>query len=167
LTITVIAFDGTTLVADGRCTRGDGSLVSDCFRKLHKIRIKEFGGDCVIGLAGATDAIGPFLRHLEKEGITPMEYFLTDTAAELGLFHLRGIAVNTKGQCFEFSSDGGWCEVNGAASIGSGEIIAQHYLIKGCDARTAVLETCTTELTCGGILTTYDWKTGKFTEIRP
>lgn len=162
--MTVIAWDTTTLVADGRCTRGSGSLVSDCHRKLYKVKIKEFGGDCVVGLGGAADSIGPFLNHLEEKGLVPMEHFKTNTVAEEDAFYLRGIAINKKGQCFEFSSDGGWFEVIGPDSIGSGEVIAQHYLLKGCTALEAVTETCKTELGCGGNLLAYDWKSGTFTE---
>jgi hypothetical protein len=165
--MTVIAWDGKILVTDGRCTTTDGRLVSDQHRKMHRVNIKDFGGECMIGLAGAADSIGPFLKHVQANGLVPMSHFKCDSTAEEAQFFLRGIAVNKKGQCFEFSSEGGWFEVTGPTSIGTGETVAQHYLLKGCDAVEAVIETCTTELTCGGTLLSYEWKTGKLTEIRP
>jgi hypothetical protein len=118
-------------------------------------------------LGGCVDSIGPFLVHLEKNGLKPLDHFHFNNTEEQAEFYVRGIAINRKGQCFEFSSDGGWAETVDVNSIGSGERIAQHYLLKGCDALTAVLETCTTELSCGGVILSYDWKTNKFTEITP
>lgn len=162
--MTIIAFDRTTLVADGRCTSSGSTLVSDCFKKLHKVKIPQFGGDCIVGLTGATDSIGPFLNHLETKGLVPFEHFKINDAAQEEWFHMRGIAVSKKGRCFEFTSDGGWFEVTGPTSAGSGQTIAQHYLIKGCDALTAVIETCKTELACGGNLLAYDWKSNTFTD---
>jgi hypothetical protein len=163
--MTCIAWDCKTLVADGRCTTTDGKLVADNCVKLHKINITKFGGECVVGLAGALDCLGPFLDHLESNGPIPMEYFRGEDADEE--YFMRGLAVNRKGQCFEFSTDGCWSEVDTPNSIGTGQIIAQHYLYKGCTALEAVLESCVTELTCGGVLLSYDWNTGKFTEHRP
>jgi hypothetical protein len=165
--LTIIAFDGTTLVADGRCTRIDGSLVSDSHRKLHKVKIKQFGGDCIVGLCGGMDAVGPFLNHLEDKGLVPMEHFNFNNAEEELAYHIRGIAVNRKGQCFEFTSDGGWVEVNGPTTVGCGEKVAQHYLYKGSSALEAVVETCKTELACGGTLLAYDWKSNTLTELVP
>lgn len=162
--MTIIAFDTKTLIADGRCTRNDGSLVSDNHRKLHKLKIKQFGGECVVGLTGCIDAIGPFLIHLEQNGLVPMEHFKFNNPAEEEAYHIRGIAVNRKGQCYEFTSDGGWVEINGPTTVGCGERIAQHYLLKGCSALEAVVETCKTELACGGCLLEYDWKLGTFAE---
>lgn len=165
--MTVIAYDGTTLVADGRCTRLDGSLVGDNHVKLHRTKIKQFGGSCVVALCGATESIGPFLNHLETNGLVPMEHFNFNNPEEEAGFYVRGIAVNRKGEVFEFSIDGGWVQVQAPTATGSGEKIAQHFLLKGCDAVSAILEACKTELSCGGILLSYDWKTDKMTEIRP
>lgn len=165
--MTIIAFDGTTLVADGRCTTNDGRLISDCHNKLHKATIKEFGGECVLGIAGAAASTGPFLNHIQTNGLVPMSHFKCDSPAEELEHYICAIAVNRKGQCFELNSEGGWFEIKGPTSIGTGEPIAQHYMLKGCSAVEAVLETCTTELTCGGVLLSFDWKTNKLTEIHP
>ena len=162
--MTVIAFDGTTLVADGRATSASNSLVSDCVRKLHRIKIKEFGGECIVGLCGGLDGLGPFLNHLEQNGLVPMEHFKTSEEMQDDWYHMRGIAVNKKGQAYEITTDGAWFPINGAWATGSGSTIAQHYLVKGCSALEAVQETCKTELSCGGNLLTFDWKSGTFTE---
>jgi hypothetical protein len=162
--MTIIAWDGKSLVADGRCTRLDGSLVSDKYTKLFRVRIKELG-DCVIGLCGAPDTFGPFLLHLEKNGLVPLDHFNFNSPEEQAGFHATGLAVNRKGKCFEISVDGGWYEVTGCAATGSGEKIALHFLNKGCDAVESVIETCETELSCGGTLLSYDWKSDKFTQI--
>lgn len=162
--MTIIAFDTKTLVADSRCTRGDASLVSDNYTKLFRIKIKEFGGNCVVGFCGCPAAFGPFINHLEKNGLIPMEHFKFNNKEEEDAFYVRGLAVNKKGQCFEFSVDGDWYEVTGNAAIGSGEKIALHEMNKGCDALEAVIQTCSTELTCGGNLLTYEWATDEFTQ---
>lgn len=96
-----------------------------------------------------------------------MEHFQFDSPQEKEIAHIRGLAVNREGQCFEFTSEGGWVETNGPNTAGSGERIAQHYLLKGCDALTAVYETCKTELSCGGNILGYDYVTGKFIEYGP
>jgi hypothetical protein len=164
--LTVIAFDGRILAADGRATRDGGTtLCSDNYKKLHTIMVPRLG-KCVVGLCGALDALGPYLQHLRENGLTPMEYFTPDSSSEDALY-MRGLLITPKGECYEISSEGGWHIVQGAVAIGSGSMIAGHYLAKGCDAVTAVAETCKTELTCGGTITTWDSKTNTFSEIGP
>lgn len=157
--MTIIAWDGKKLVADSRVTDSESTLVGDNYQKLHCITIKDLG-KCVVGFAGACYAQGPWTKHLETEGLVPFE----ELEPELVMYAL---VIDRKGNCYEAKSTGGWFKVPGPTTIGSGNIIAQHYLVKGCDAYTAVVETCKTELSCGGEITVYDSSTGKFETFTP
>lgn len=161
--MTVIAYDGTYLVADGRATRGT-SLVCDNIKKLHKVEVKDMGTS-IVALCGALDVLGPYIAHLEEFGLTtPMEQFLGKD--EDGPIEMRGIIVNSDNKCFEFSTSGGYFPIDSPIAIGSGSWIAQHYLTTGYDAIRAVKEACKTELTCGGDIMVYEIKTNNFTTWR-
>jgi ATP-dependent protease HslVU (ClpYQ) peptidase subunit len=156
--LTVIAFDGKTLVADGRCTGNGATLINDDYNKVFEITIPSHG-KCLVALCGALDMQGPLLEHLKANGFKPIENMLAD---EEDMF-MRGLVLTKKGVCYEISSNGGWYIAQGPTAMGSGGMIAQHYLTKGCDALTAVVEACKTELTCGGTIRVYDLKTGDVT----
>jgi hypothetical protein len=158
--VTIIAFDGESLVADGRATGDEGSvLIADTYKKLHVVNIPKIGR-CVVGLCGALDVQGPLLEHIANAGLTPLELFNPADVSK-GYF-MRGIAVTKKGEYYEFASDGGWHKGQGKTALGSGSTIAQHYLTKGCDAFTAVVETCKTELSCGGQITVFKVSDGSW-----
>lgn len=157
--MTVIAYDGEYLVADGRATRGT-SLVSDDIKKLHKVNVKDMGTS-IVALCGALDVLGPYLAHLETVGLTtPMEHFLGKD--EDGDLEMRGLLVNSDKECYEFSTSGGYFPINSPIAIGSGSWIAQHFLFTGHNAIKAVQEACKTELTCGGKIAIYDIKSQLF-----
>jgi 20S proteasome alpha/beta subunit len=159
--MTVIAYDGSLLVADGRATRGGSTLVSDNVKKLHQVTLPDLG-KAVVGLVGALDVQGPFLMHLGEKGFTqPFDNFVGND--EDGPLAMRGLVLTVaKKQLFEISSDGGWFHTDTPTAIGSGCYIAQHLLCTGKDALTAVIETCKTEFSCGGTITKYDIGTKKF-----
>ena len=160
--MTVIAYDGRILAADGRIT-ADSTLISDNYVKLREVMVKDLG-KCIVGVAGECGIIGPYLEHLQKEGLKPF-----DTSA-IGCDRnstLRGLLITSKGKCIEFECDGSWYEMTAPTAIGSGCHIAQHYLTLGVDAVTSVTNACKTELSCGGVITTYDTKTKVWGEIDP
>ena len=92
--MTVIAFDGKLLVADGRMTTVDNSLISENCKKLHDVRIPKIG-HAVVGLSGRVLGVGPYLDHLAEHGLTKCE----DSNVDSG-----GILVTRKGECIEFDS---------------------------------------------------------------
>lgn len=155
--MTVICWDGSLLVSDGRMVT-DLTLLSDNETKLVDITIKGIG-KCVTGFAGRLQTINPFIQHLAKNGFAEMESTGEATA--------WGLAITRKGECYEFNSRGVWYKMENPTSIGSGDIVSQHYLTLGYDAVTAVIQTCKTELGCGGRLTAYDYRTGSFTDVTP
>lgn len=157
--MTVIAFDFKYLVADGRMCRGT-SLVSDTVTKLHKQSVSGLG-DCIIGLCGCMDLKGPYLEHLNAEGLTPMDTFLGKD--EDGPIAMRGFVYDISGkECYEISSEGGYFLLDSPQAIGSGCFTAQHYLTTGHNAIVAVVEACKTEMTCGGDILIYDIEKGEF-----
>jgi hypothetical protein len=160
--MTVIAFDGRYLVADGRMT-ADGTLISDQYDKLFETHVLGHG-KCIVGLAGSCNLIGPALDILREEGLTkiPVSDWSSDREA-----CLKALIITSKGVCIEFTDEGGWFVAPQHTSIGSGWIVAQHYLLKGETAITAVKETCKTEVGCGGRITVYDLKTKSFMVIDP
>lgn len=153
--MTVIAYDGNLLVADGRATRGT-SLITDNEPKLHQVKIKNLG-KCVLGVCGALEVIGPWFRQLEEVGLgEQLEQSLTKD--EEGGLSARALVVTEKARCFEISTDGGYFEIHNPYAIGSGSYYAQHFLLTGYDALTAAREACKSELTCGGQLMVFDIK---------
>ncbi len=161
--MTVIAWDNKLLVADGRSTRGGSTLVSDDLVKLKELTIPELG-KCVVGLCGALDTQGPFIEHLKENGLEPFDSPLVNDGEHV--FSMRGLVVTRKGKCLEVTTEGGWHEVTSPVAIGSGCEIAQHYLTTGHDAVKAVVEACKTELSCGGKITVYDFKSHSFGEAK-
>jgi hypothetical protein len=158
--LTVIAWDKKLLVADSRITSGT-TLISDSFDKLFEINI--FGhGKVVTGICGAIDTSGPWLAHLAEKGLLPLD--LEFKGDEMGMMAMSALSVNRKGVCIEHSTEGGWHNVQYPTAIGSGADIAQHYLTQGADALTAVRAACKTNLSCGGILTSYDFTKHTFIE---
>jgi ATP-dependent protease HslVU (ClpYQ) peptidase subunit len=160
--LTVIAYDGKYLVADGRATIGT-SLVTDNEAKIHPFTVKNMG-KCVVALCGSLDVKGPLLAHLQTHGLgVALEHDIGKSVdIDMGM---RGLLVTSKGHAFEFTSDGGYFQITNYAAIGSGAQIANHFLTTGHDAVTAVIEACKTELTCGGNLAIYNLTTGKFEKI--
>jgi hypothetical protein len=159
--LTVLAYDGRYLVADGRATRGT-RLVGDNVKKLEIVNVKGLG-KCAVGVCGVLLMKGPFLEHLKEKGLKEqMESHIGGDAE--GPYELQGLVLSKKG-CFEFSSDGGWFEVDTPTALGSGGAIASHFLTTGSDALTAVRETIKTDVSCGGTITIYDLETGKLEVI--
>lgn len=157
--MTVIAYDGNLLVADGRATKGT-SLVTDKEIKLHKIRIAGLG-KCILGTCGALEVMGPWLEQLEKEGIgKQLEHSLVKD--DEGSLDARALMITERSECFEITTNGGYFAINSPYSIGSGSYYAQHFLLTGHDAITAVKEACKSELTCGGEIAVYDIKKKTF-----
>lgn len=153
--MTVIAWDGDLLVADGRMCI-DQSLLTDSCNKLYKLSIPKLGV-CGVGFAGSLNVIYPFIEHIKEKGFEQFQ-----TVDEPGAW---GIAITRKGKCYEFNSNGTWYEMDTPTAIGSGDIICQHYLTIGFSALKAIKETCRTELSCGGLITAYDFKSGEFTTL--
>jgi 20S proteasome alpha/beta subunit len=161
--MTVIAYDGKYLVADGRSTRGT-TLVSNEVQKLHQLEMPTFG-KCIVGVCGALPVLGPWLTHLAEKSFTePFEGFVGKD--EDGPLEMMGLVLTEDKQAFEIFSDGGWFPINTPTAVGSGSYTAQHFLTTGHDAVQAVKEACKTELTCGGDITVYDITTGKFDTIK-
>lgn len=154
--MTVIAFDGEFLVADGRATTDGGTtLVYDSFRKLHNLTIPKLG-KCVVAFCGALDMLGPYLESLKANGLAPLDEDLGGGDE----MYMRSLIVTNKGVCYEHSTDGGWHIVQGPVATGSGRTIAQHYLTCGFSALEAVKQTVKTELSCGGQIMICDVKKG-------
>lgn len=158
--MTVIAWDGRNLVGDGRATRGS-VICSETIQKVEVVDVKNFG-KCAVGICGALHLKGPLFQHLAVNGFGG-DIELNIGMDEEGPIEMQGILVTPKGVAYEFSSLGGWYELNGPTAIGSGGSIASHYLLTGHDALTAVQKTCLTDITCGGNIVQYNSKTKKVT----
>lgn len=157
--MTVIAWDGKILAADGRITK-DGELICDNYVKLHEVKHAKLG-KVVTGFCGALPALGPWLEHLETDGFGPLE--LMYPGDDEGMISMSALSVTRKGKCFEHDSFGGWFEITNPAALGSGSTIAQHYLKQGVDAVTAIRETCKSNISCGGNIMAYDFTDHTFT----
>lgn len=156
--MTVVAYDGRYLVADGRATRGT-TLVSETTQKLEVMTIKGLG-KAAVAICGVLNVKGPYLLHLKENGLfEPFEMHVGGDSE--GPYELMGMILTTKGKCYEFSSDGGWFPVTGTNSIGSGMTVANHFLMTGFSALDAVKQAIATDVSCGGDISVFDSKTGK------
>lgn len=75
------------------------------------------------------------------------------------------MTVTNSGECWFHDTFGQFFKVNGPHALGSGADIARYCLAKGMNAVTCVRETYLTEVTCGGPVRFYDWRSGKMGEI--
>lgn len=157
--MTVIAFDGKLLVADGRAL-ADTFLVADNFNKLFEVNVKNIG-PCVVGVAGACDVIGPFIKLLEKDGID--SHFPSDLD-ESSMNYVRALVVpkSDPSKPYEVTSFGGFHTTPNIAAIGSGELIAIHYLRQKHSAVVAVQEATKTMMCCGGEIVVFDTEKWEF-----
>lgn len=155
--MTVIAYDGNLLVADGRCTV-DAILATDKMIKIRPVKHPEWG-NIVMAFAGRLSIVGPWIEHIAENGFAAFE---TPETTFPGEFDTAAIAVLPDGKAFEVETNGLWILADNPTAIGSGFPVAQHYLNQGVDALTAVREAIKSNVSCGGQIIAYDASTGKF-----
>jgi hypothetical protein len=153
--VTVIAWDGNILAADGRSTRGM-DIVSDNVTKIHPVNHPKYG-PMKAAFCGACLVVDPWIEHIEEHGFDEFEM-----PGEQGEFGATAVLVDDTGRAFELDTNGLWQRVTHPTAYGSGCDIGQHYLKKGAGSLEAVRQTIVSNNTCGGRILTWDYKTGKF-----
>lgn len=151
--MTVIAWDGKKLVADGRSTRGM-DLCSNNENKFHAFDHPNLGS-CIGAFAGAVMTIGPWIEHIEQFGFAKFELPMEE--GPMGSpYEATGIVITEDGEVLEIDPSGLWATVTVPTAWGSGAHIAQHFLNTGYSALYAVEEACKSNLGCGGTIRSYD-----------
>lgn len=153
-----MAFDGKSLVVDGRVTLG-GLVVTDNFNKMYEVTHPQLG-PMVCAITGACDFIGPWLQTISEHGFKPVEVAGMDED-----YNMSGLFVDKDGLCWQVSSNGGYFLMgNEPCALGSATSLATYLLHKGKSAMVTVQECSANNLFCGGVIKKYDIKTGKITE---
>lgn len=155
--MTVICFDGETLAVDGRATIYHSTLANDRVNKLHKVYNPYFEEEVIMACCGSLGTIGPWLDAVPEIGFgeLPLKSLDEDKDRSAG-----ALTVTKGGECFYSNTSGEYYQVEGPIAIGSGADIARHFLVaKSADAVTAIKEAIKTELSCGGTIRTYNYKT--------
>lgn len=152
--MTVIAWDGKTLAADGRITL-DGDITSDTFNKIHKLTGMEYLGDelLVIGFSGAVVDLLKLIEYLKTE------VYLTSEIEH----SIHAIVVGRK-YLYETNHDSGFMiryPKKDKLATGSGRPFAQSALSLGLDAKAAVQHAMKHNVFCGGKVTTWTSKENK------
>lgn len=154
--MTVLAFDGNILATDSRATMGT-QLLTDNITKLHEVNVMGLG-KCAVAFCGALNIIGPWKHHLKVEGISPLEGF--DCLEEV---YADAMILTNKGKLTYTNVFGHWYDVDFYPyALGSGQDLALNHMHNGATAIEAVKAACKSELSCGGNIQTYDWRTKQF-----
>ena len=150
--MTVIAWDGNTLAADGRSTCGS-ILVRNDINKIRTFSHPKYG-EMIGAFTGTVGVFEPWIDHIKDHGFTKFDLGNGCDATAL--------MITPDGVCLEVHSDGMWTTETNPVAQGSGYTIAQHYLNNGTSALDAVRETIKSNITCGGHIITWNRHTKRF-----
>lgn len=147
--MTIICWDGKSLVSDGRVTKG-ANLVTDKHKKIAELNIPYLDDELLaIGVAGCLSETAKVIHLLQTN-----KYPLDDKDIE---FEVSGIIVGKK-YVYELEGDSEFLiryDKKTKLCVGSGDVSATTVLSMGYDAVRAVRETIKTNITCGGEISVW------------